>query len=127
MSGAEFRAARERVGLSPAEIAAVYGTSVDTVLGWEVGRGTVPLRVERDLLEIRGVVAIGDEVQRRVAAAGFPQCSWLDSHPDLTMEAFRAHARTCPTCHARDQFALDLERQTEPPGLWARLRRLILG
>jgi hypothetical protein len=105
----------------------MYGTTVEVVHGWETGQGTVPRRVGRDLEEVRGVLAIGDEVERRLDASGLPKCQWLQQQTNLTMAAFQEHAKTCPTCQARDRIATELERQRTPEGLWTRLRRIITG
>jgi transcriptional regulator with XRE-family HTH domain len=113
MTGSELRAARERTGFSLEAIAQMARASVDKVAEWELGAHPVPARLERELREILRQMDIADEVERRLIAAGFAKCAWLEQQKDLTLAAFAEHARTCSSCAERDRIAAEfLERDT---------------
>jgi hypothetical protein len=57
---------------------------------------------------------VGEQVEARLATSGLPPCEWLPLQSNLTLAAFREHAKTCRTCAERDRIAAEYERD-EPP------------
>lgn len=111
MTSDEFTAARERLGLTLADVAAEFGLTPAVVDA--MGAGSV--KVPRDMakhLEWRVAVA---EQQAVLDASGLPACPTADeldratsekSGDDLmaALQALNAHAETCPTCTARAEY-----------------------
>jgi hypothetical protein len=76
--------------------------------------------------EIASWRRIGEQVEARLAAMGVPACGWLDSQHNLTMAAFREHARTCGSCAERDRIAAEYDDPSDPSAA-ASFRDLSLG
>jgi len=121
MTGSELRAARERTGFSLETIAKMARATVQRVTEWELGARPVPARLERELREILRQMDVGDEVERRLIAAGFAKCAWLEQQSNLTLAAFAEHARTCASCAARDRIAEEFIERDVRQGLIPRV------
>jgi transcriptional regulator with XRE-family HTH domain len=117
MTGSELRAARDRIGFSPETIARMGRVSVQKIAEWELSDRPVPARLERELREIIRQMDVADEVERRLLAAGFAKCAWLEQQKSLTLEAFAEHARTCASCAERDRIATEFLERDSAQGL----------
>jgi hypothetical protein len=69
--------------------------------------------------EIASWRRVGEQVEARLAASGIPPCEWLPLQSNLTLAAFREHARTCRSCAERDRIAAEYERDEPPDSLAA--------
>src|SRR5215213_9344093 len=131
MTGSELQAARTRLGLSAAEMAAELGLTPGaySVLEADPGR-RVPTRYAEDV----AFRVSCREQEEALAASGLPECAsmqqMLETQATLSPEkqleqAERAqrHAAACPTCQARDQFLQQRFPNAPPPPLpgWMRV------
>ncbi|HET6229894.1 MAG TPA: hypothetical protein VFE05_07495, partial [Longimicrobiaceae bacterium] len=112
MTGAELRAAREGLALPRAALAEELGVPEQQVWDWESGVARIPSRSA-------ALVAYKAALARREAAmesSGLPACTFVrewnaqpmppGTEPQLRrLEALARHARSCPTCVARDLHA----------------------
>ncbi|HEU0053072.1 MAG TPA: hypothetical protein VFQ39_07835 [Longimicrobium sp.] len=122
MTTDEVRAARERLGLTPGQMAREYGVTEGEVRLWERRPGTIPKLYARRLA---WEVAARDQEQR-LAAAGLPRCERVEllathvtratgREEARVLEELAAHGETCALCQARDRFARTLPPLPKPP------------
>jgi hypothetical protein len=113
MTSAELVAARQRLGLTPDQLAAELGIPPHAYRACEAGRAALPRR-QAQVVAYR-VAAV--ERDAALTASGLPECAWIaawdrrapaaDARLEATvrhLEEARAHAAACPTCQAREQF-----------------------
>jgi hypothetical protein len=113
ITSAELLAARTRLGLSPKEFASELGMPVDWYVDFEAGRAKLP-RKEAEWVTYRLACAERDDA---LAKSGLPTCSWIhewirelppsDAKLQKRVAYFERgdlHAKSCPTCLAREQF-----------------------
>lgn len=112
MDAVEAVAARERLGLSPEQLAAELGVTEKEVRAWEADRIHISKRLARQLAW-RAAVA---EREAALEASGLPECEWVQAwqakpKPQKTkaltehFEALNAHAEECSVCQARADYA----------------------
>src|SRR5215204_5283589 len=106
MTGAEGKAARERLGLDVGTLAAELGVTPHVVGAWEAGAVAVPKAYAG---ELAWRVAAAER-EGALAASGLPECPTvrelelaLETHPPRgqkeqlkNMEALLKHAEQCP-------------------------------
>lgn len=118
MTGADVRAARERLGLTVEQTAAELGAEVAAVSAWEAGARRVP-REAASTMEMRLAFA---ERERILAESGLRPCekaeemdrAMLELEDDEFIpasEAARAHAESCHRCQ---RIARYLEEHAPP-------------
>lgn len=111
MTRTEFIAARERLGLTPDELAAELDLPPTITAAWEHGSVAVPRRYAE---ELQWRVAATERAEA-LEASGLPECDWSadwDAKPlpdglsaqGAHFEAFNRHAASCATCLAREQY-----------------------
>lgn len=107
MTAEEFRKAREILARSEVELIEELSVTPTELAAWEAGTASVPGRHARRL---RWMVAIEERIVA-VEASGLPECDWAraweadDSGDDVArLNQLEAHARSCPTCDARERF-----------------------
>lgn len=120
LTPAALAEARDRAGLSVAELASLAGCRTQDVENWEAGRERVPARVSE---LVRYAVAMEDRA-RLLERSGLPPCdeaahlealvAGADGDHRAVLEhvrALTAHAERCATCRARTEY---LERHAPP-------------
>ena len=111
LTGREARLVREKLCLTPTQLAVELNSTPAALVAWEEGRTRVPRHIAADLAW-RGAI---HERQAALAASGLPQCDWMtafeqQSAPtDLEQQSDRlalvvAHEKTCELCAAREAF-----------------------
>lgn len=131
MSPSELVAARERLGLSPRELAWELGVHHDVYAAYEDGRDKLSKK-QSQIIAWR--VAAADRAEA-LEKSGLPVCEWIEQwereEPPRDeklevqvayMERMAAHVPACDVCQARERFVA--ERFPEMPKLpepaWAR-------
>ena len=111
MTGTEVRAARERMGLTPEQLAEEMGISPEALRGWEDGSVKPPRGTEQDLAFTEAVL----ERRAALAASGIPECAWVTEWEQLPeaenldrmteqLERLNEHSAACPTCTRRERY-----------------------
>jgi helix-turn-helix protein len=118
MTGEELRAARERLGVSAADLAARAGVPADTLARWEAS--AVPrfaaYRLDRALWELERDAAL--------AQSDLPACEWvaryaaLPAGPRKDPWALEQHIGRCPACQARGHY-VEQHVRPRPENPWA--------
>jgi hypothetical protein len=131
MTGAELRAARERLGVGRGELAARARASAEELERWETAG--VPWaaagRLDRALWELERDAAL--------ANSGLPACPWaaqFAAQPDGPRKdpwALERHIERCSACQARGRYLAEHVRPRPPHPAWAWLpawlRSVVLG
>lgn len=117
MTGDELRAARERLGARPADLAARAGVSPEAVAGWEAS--AVPraaaYKLDRALWEL--------ERDQALAQSGLAPCQWvtrfaaLPDGPRKDLWILEQHIGACEACQARGRF-IDKHVRPRPQNPW---------
>lgn len=110
MRGADLRAARERLGATPQQIAQSVHVRTSEVEGWE-SRGEVPRKcrfaVDLALWEL--------ERDRALASSGLPECEqlreWNEKPWEVNADVLARHLGECPVCAARGAY---MQAQVRP-------------
>jgi transcriptional regulator with XRE-family HTH domain len=111
MTAVEFAAARQRLGWSVEQTAAVCGVTPHVVSAWDRGTVRIPGRTAQ-LLRWHAAVAERDAV---LAASGLSVCSTRDAleqamtekdgdEREEAVEALVAHDRACPLCKEQEDY-----------------------
>ena len=132
MNSTELLTARQRLGLTPDQLAAELGIPPHAYRACEEGRATLP-RHQAQMVTYRVAEAERDAA---LAASGLPECGWIadwdrrapraDATPEATvrhLDEAQAHAGSCPTCQAREQFVRERfpEMPAPPVPGWVRV------
>jgi transcriptional regulator with XRE-family HTH domain len=120
MTPEEFRAARERLGLSDDALAAELGVTPHVVRAWSEGRATITRRHAQTILWR----AAWAEREAAFAASGPPACPWMERNatetPQRLEDFHRYHKRLeehsvhCEICQARERFSRELDERLGP-------------
>jgi transcriptional regulator with XRE-family HTH domain len=111
MTGTEVKAARERMGLTPEQLAEEMGVPAVALRNWEDGSVKPPGGTEQDLAFTEAVL----ERRAALAASGLPECAWVmeweqqaeaENLDRITeqLERLNEHSAACPTCNARERY-----------------------
>ena len=117
MTGDELRAARERLGVPPADLAARAGVAADALAGWEASAvpRAVAHRLDLALWELERDAAL--------AKSGLPHCEWvarfaaLPEGPGKDPWLLEQHIGRCRKCQARGRY-LEEHVRPRPVGPW---------
>jgi hypothetical protein len=125
MTGPEMRAARERLGVSRAELAARGGVADHDLERWE--DASVPraagYRLDRALWELERAAALAD--------SGLTHCPWVAqfaAQPDGPRKdpwTLERHIAQCSVCQARGRFLEKRLRPRPPHPAWAWLPAVV--
>jgi hypothetical protein len=125
MTGPEMRAARERLGVSRAELAARGGVGDDDLERWEAA--SVPrsagFRLDRALWELERAAAL--------AESGLTPCPWVAQFaaqpggPRKDPWTLERHIAQCSVCQARGRFLEKRLRPRPPHPAWAWLPAVV--
>lgn len=132
MNSMELAAARQRLGLTPDELAAELDIPPHAYRACEAGRAQLPRRTARTL----AFLVAAEERRAALEASGLPSCEWIAewdrrSPPDAAtpaammhhLEEAQTHEAGCAVCQARDRFVRERfpDMPTPPLPGWMRL------
>lgn len=118
----EVRAARERMGLTPGELAVEMGVSERDLRGWEDGSVKPGRGTEQNLAFAAALL----EQRAKLNASGLPECAWANEWTQelhrssgariaAHVQRLRDHFAACPTCTARERFLQEHGPPLPPP------------